>query len=454
MVRTKSSVSDSAEMWAYRADLAEAAVAERHASPLWRLPRTNLAVVAWPATPREKAFVTWHYWWQAHYLDCLVDAERRQSTKARRANISRTIRGIRIRNHGNLTRNRYYDDKAWLALALGRVGEENQARREVLADLEKPTVKTAGLPPQSKLPKLPKLLRGLGKPGLPGLSKVTRLWRRPKTRFRPLEELEFNILAGLDNVIGVLPWRTDENFFNVPANGPAAIMMARSGRLDKAREVMGWIFDNVMADNGLVQDGIRLHADGPRTTDISYTYNQGTVLGAALEIAIALENQEAGNADEASGDAQMFYIARIHDLVRAVAKHLATPAGVIDNQRDCAPNKGGDGALFQGILARYLADVAVRLPDATAAGRAAKKEAARLVLASAAAMWNNRLEVDGLPVFPVRWVEGARLPHIYGGGGASISKAPEIPERDLSVQLSGWMLLEAAARVAQSGHTG
>ena len=429
MVRTKSSVSDPAEMWAYRADLAEAAVAERHASPLWRLPRTNLAVVAWPATPREKAFVTWHYWWQAHYLDCLVDAERRQSTKARRATIVRTVRGIRIRNRGDLTRNRYYDDKAWLALALARIGHDDQA------SVEDPAVKTAGLW------------------RLPGISKVARFWRRPVTRFRVLEELEFNILAGLDNVIGVLPWRTDDNFFNVPANGPAAIMMARSGRLDKAREVMGWIFDNVMADNGLVQDGIRLHADGPQTTGITYSYNQGTVLGAALEIAIALENQEAEDAEDA-GDTQIFYIARIQDLVRAVAKNMATPVGVIDNQRDCAPNKGGDGALFQGILARYLADVAVRLPDRTVAGRAAKKEAARLVLASAAAMWNNRLEVDGLPVFPVRWAEGARLPRIYGGGEASISKGPEIPERDLSVQLSGWMLLEAAARVAQSGHTG
>ncbi|MCZ9294675.1 glycoside hydrolase family 76 protein [Corynebacterium meitnerae] len=423
------SVSDSAEMWAHRADLAEAAINERHASRLWGLPRTNLAVVAWPATQQEKAFVTWHYWWQAHYVDCQVDAERRQSTKARRASIVRTVRGIRIRNRRSLSKNRYYDDKAWLALALARIGAEEGS------------AKKAGKSGKSKL-----RLSGLA--GLPGVSKVARLLRRPVTRIRALEDLEFNILAGLDSVTGVLPWRTDDRFFNVPANGPAAIMMARSGRLDKAREVMSWIFDHVMADNGLVQDGIRLHADGPRAVEIAYSYNQGTVLGAALEIAIALGNEEDSSAEE-----QMFYIARIHDLVRAVGKHMATPAGVIDNPRDCGPNQGGDGALFQGILARYLADVAVRLPDETAQGRAAKREAARLVMSSAAAMWNNRLEVDGLPVFPVRWVVGARLPHNYGGGEAHIGKSPKIPERDLSVQLSGWMLLEAAARVAQSGHT-
>ena len=436
MARMRPSVSDSAEMWAHRADLAEAAINERHASRLWGLPRTNLAVVAWPATKQEKAFVTWHYWWQAHYVDCQVDAERRQSTKARRASIVRTVRGIRIRNRRSLSKNRYYDDKAWLALALARIDGEEAAAKKA----ERPRIEKEGSG-RSKL-RLSRLS------GLPEVSKVARLLRRPVTRIRALEDLEFNILAGLDSVTGVLPWRTDDRFYNVPANGPAAIMMARSGRLDKAREVMSWIFDNVMADNGLVQDGIRLHADGPRAVEIAYSYNQGTVLGAALEIAIALGNQEDSSAEE-----QMFYIARIHDLVRAVGKHMATPAGVIDNPCDCGPNQGGDGALFQGILARYLADVAVRLPDETAAGRAAKREAARLVMSSAAAMWNNRLEVDGLPVFPVRWVVGARLPHNYGGGEASISKGPKIPERDLSVQLSGWMLLEAAARVAQSGHT-
>ena len=420
-----SSVVDVSEMWAHRADLAEAAITERHASSLWGLPRTNLAVVAWPPTPREKSFVVWHYWWQAHYLDCQVDAERRQSTKARRASIVRTVRGIRVRNRRSLATNRYYDDKAWLALAMARIGKDEPEADKKKGEKTGFFTKLAG--------KLPKKLQ------------VKPIKRKRRTRPRPLEDLEFNILAGLDSFTGVLPWRTNENFFNVPANGPAAIMMARTGHLDEARAVMAWIFDNVMADNGLVQDGIRLHADGPKTTETIYSYNQGTVLGAALEIAIALEDEP---------DEQMFYIAHIRDLVNAVATHMTTRTGVIENRKDCGPEHGGDGALFQGILARYLADVAVRLPDDTAAGRATKKLAARLVMTSAAAMWNNRLEVDGLPIFPARWASGARLPHNYGfGGGSQISSAPKIAERDLSVQLSGWMLLEAAARLAQTGHT-
>ena len=375
------------ETWAHRADLAEMAITERHATKLWGLPRTNLAVVSWPPTTKEKVFFHWHYWWQAHYLDCLVDAESRRSTKARRAAIVRTIRGIRLRNLGKLIKNRYYDDKAWLALALNRVTQSDKVAR-------------------------------------------------PKQ----LDDLEFNILAGLDSVLGVLPWRTDENFFNVPANGPAAIMLARTGRMDKARALIDWIFDNLMSDDGLVEDGVRLLADGPRNTPTIYTYNQGTVLGAALEIALGLEDKP---------EEQVYYITHIRSLVQAISMHVATPGGVIDNPVD----GDGDGGLFKGILVRYLAEVAVRLPEDSPASISAKRAAERLVMASAESMWNHRLEVDGLPIFPARWTRDAKLPHNYSLGPSSISDAlgtARISERDLSVQLSGWMLLEAAARVSKA----
>lgn len=375
------------ETWAHRADLAEMAITERHATKLWGLPRTNLAVVSWPPTTKEKVFFHWHYWWQAHYLDCLVDAEARRSTKARRAAIVRTIRGIRLRNLGKLIKNRYYDDKAWLALALNRVTQSDKVAR-------------------------------------------------PKQ----LDDLEFNILAGLDSVLGVLPWRTDENFFNVPANGPAAIMLARTGRMDKARALIDWIFDHLMSDDGLVEDGMRLLADGPRNTPTIYTYNQGTVLGAALEIALGLEDKP---------EEQVYYITHIRSLVQAISMHVATPGGVIDNPVD----GDGDGGLFKGILVRYLAEAAVRLPEDSPASISAKRAAERLVMASAESMWNHRLEVDGLPIFPARWTRDAKLPHNYSLGPSSISDAlgtARISERDLSVQLSGWMLLEAAARVSKA----
>ena len=69
---------------------------------------------------------------------------------------------------------------------------------------------------------------------------------------------------------------------------------------------------------------------------------------------------------------------------------------------------GGDGGLFAGITARYLADAAVRRPELTAA-------ASRLVLASATAAWDGRAEIGGGPVFSADWATpgdrtGARRP--------------------------------------------
>ena len=125
------------ETWAHRADLAESAINDRHSARVWGLPRTNLAVVSWPPVSKEKVFVHWHYWWQAHYLDCLVDAAIRRRTKARHAIVNNTVRGIGLRQGGKLSSNKYYDDKAWMALALARAGKlKNVAVPKQLADLE------------------------------------------------------------------------------------------------------------------------------------------------------------------------------------------------------------------------------------------------------------------------------------------------------------------------------
>ncbi|CAB1046735.1 glycoside hydrolase family 76 [Corynebacterium diphtheriae] len=370
------------EMWLHRADLAESAINERHASRLWMLPRTNLAVVAWPPTAKERLFYRWHYWWQAHYLDCLIDAASRRATKARKQRIRDTIVGIRLRNLGRLTKNNYYDDKSWLALALDR---------------------------------------------------ERRLNKRAKREY--LRVLESNIAAGQDDIQGVLPWRVGEHFFNVPTNGPAAIMLARNGEVERARKLVDWVFDNLINDKGLVMDGLRMSMRGPEIVDPVYPYCQGVVIGACIEIAEALPFEES-----------VQYLAHARAVIHAVAKEMATPEGVIN-----AATGDGDGGLFKGILMRYLADAAVRLPEDGPANIATKKIAKRLVMASAESVWEHRLEVDGLPVFATDWCDDARLPHNYGVGGSALSdivRVVRIDERDLSVQLSGWMLLEAAARVS------
>ncbi|RNE49930.1 glycoside hydrolase family 76 protein [Corynebacterium alimapuense] len=395
------------EKWAHRADLAESAINERHSSKLWGIPRTNLAVVSWPPTAKDRLFVHWHYWWQAHYLDCQVDAALRRPARDRNLRIRNTIKGIRIRNLSKLTSNNYYDDKAWLALAMHRAGQLKQVSPS-----------------------------------------------------RALVPLEHNIIAGIDALTGVLPWRTGETFYNVPSNGPAAIMMARTGRLDQARVITDWIFDTLLNDDGLIADGQRMRMHGPEIVPSVHPYVQGVALGACLEIALKLRaragfahsEEIAGVHDAERADESMVYIARIRGLVQAIAVHMATPGGVIDWDTG-----DGDGGLFKGILVRYLADISVRLPSDSPANRAVKKIAARLVTASATSVWNRRLEVDGLPVFATDWTTDARLPWNYGAAPSSLSEAIgviRIDERDLSVQLSGWMLMEAAARVSLAAETG
>lgn len=390
------------EKWAHRADLSESAINERHAARVWGTPRTNLAVTAWPPTTKESSFVRWHYWWQAHYLDCLLDAYWRRSTGTRRVRITNTVRGIRVRNGGRLTRNRYYDDKAWLALALGRMGA----------------------------------LRKLNRP-------------------RQLEGLEQDIVNGIDGLTGVLPWRVGETFYNVPSNGPAAIMMARTGRLDQAIHIVDWILDTLIDDDGLIMDGLRMRMHGPELVRDIHPYCQGVTVGACLEIALRLRQRAGFDSDESIGtvdeaeraDDSMPYIMAIRSIVEAVARHMATPAGVIDAQTG-----QGDGGLFKGILVRYLADVAVRLPADSPANKATKKLATKLVIASADSVWAHRLEVDGLPIFGTDWTADARLPHNYGLGAGSLAHSSgmiRVDERDLSVQLSGWMLIEAAVRVSR-----
>jgi predicted alpha-1,6-mannanase (GH76 family) len=93
---------------------------------------------------------------------------------------------------------------------------------------------------------------------------------------------------------------------------------------------------------------------------------------------------------------------------------------------------GGDGGLFAAILARYLALAARALPDPEAS------VARSLVLTSAEACWSGASSADDGPVFSAFWDRPAPP-----------SPLPEdAPERDMSVQVGGWMLLEAAATLS------
>ncbi|GEL18405.1 glycoside hydrolase family 76 protein [Pseudonocardia asaccharolytica] len=345
--------------WADRAALAERAVTHRHLRRLAGvLPGTRIGRVRWPRR-MPAPLSPWHYWWQAHLLDCLVDAQLRAPTRQRDAAIAQLVRTVRLRNLGRWT-NAYYDDVAWFGLAVQRAGAR------------------------------------VGPSGRAALSAVTRQLRAGWT----------------SDGGGGIWWRRGDDFKNAPANGPAAILLARGGQLGAAVEITDWMAATLVdPDIGLVRDGVRVHPDGSvRLVETAiYTYCQGVYLGACVELA------------ERDGDPR--WVRRAAAVLAAVAERIAGADGVIPGGTDA-----GDGGLFNGILARYLAEATLRRRELAA-------DAGRLVLASAESVWANRAEAEGGPVFAEDWRRPARIP------------ARDTPEADLSVQLSGWMLLEAAARL-------
>jgi predicted alpha-1,6-mannanase (GH76 family) len=325
---------------------AERAVTARHLRRVWALPATVLGRSGWPASPGQRLHWHWNYWWQAHLLDTLVDAQLRAPTPERLALIRSFVRSVRLRNFGRWT-NDYYDDIAWLGLALQRVSS-------------------------------------LGIDVGPAIAAI-----------------DTQLLSGWTEAAGGgIRWRRGDEFKNAPANGPAAIFHARSGNLTRAREMTSWLTSTLVdPSSGLVWDGIR--TDTGELVKHIYTYCQGVYLGACLELS------EMDNAAR---------------TVRAVASHCA-PGGVIRGQ------SGGDGGLFGAILARYLALAAKALPGPEAA------VARLLVLQSAEACWSGAAEG---PVFSAFWDRPAPASPLPA----------DAPERDLSVQVGGWMLLEAAATLS------
>jgi len=366
--------------WSHRADMAESAVVTRHLRMLWGEPWARLGVVGWPARTRERLFFTWNYWWQAHLLDCAIDAANRAPTPVRTGRIARIARACRSRNITGWT-NAYYDDMAWLALALERA-ERNRGVTEV---------------------------RG------------------------GLLALERELITGWQPAIGALPWRKGADYYNTPANGPAGIALARLGRYARAEEIADWLDKNLRDDEtGLILDGV--HLPSGRIERPVYTYCQGVVLG--LETELAAHTGDFRHAD------------RVRRLLGAVQDQL-TDGGVVTG------GGGGDGGLFNGILARYLALTALMLPGEDADRASTRRAAAAIVKASARAAWDHRLEVEGEPLFGYDWCRPAQLPTGTAGAGGPTGRgsvtASSNPERDLSVQLSGWMLMEAAHLVTAAG---
>ncbi|MHA7240906.1 glycoside hydrolase family 76 protein [Arthrobacter sp. TMS1-12-1] len=251
-----------------------------------RVPGTRLAAIALPAPTGPRSH--WHYWWQAHYLDCLLDEHLRDAGTGALAEARKLARGIWLRN-GARWRNAYYDDMAWLALALQRLDALDGRHR-----------------PRRRVRVLGAALRSAHTPDLGG---------------------------------GVY-WNTTRDYKNTPSTAPAALFFARAGETGRAQELLDWLRERLIdPSTGLYLDGVT--ADG-RVERSLHTYNQGTVLGALLAaggpdnlrhaagLAVAVAREVADDDGvlplAAAGDAGLFTGILARYLAQAAPAEIGAPA--------------------------------------------------------------------------------------------------------------------------------
>lgn len=357
-----------------RAGEAARSVVDTFGDTLAWIPGTHLGRRHWPS--RRRPDLIWNYWWQAHYLDAIVDAGLRHARcgnpDAARSYVAQgteLLRSAWLRN-GLHFPNQYFDDMAWLVLAAGRLGE---------------------------------LRRRLGMKDSRWVASAER-WLGRALRSAHTVKLG-----------GGLYWNRHRDRKNVPATAPAAIWFARHGDAARAHALVDWIYANLYdADAGTILDTVFL--DG-RVEPALYSYNQGTVLGALLELG-----------DPAS-------LSRAAELIGVVDRVLrADPAAPV-----LRTHGDNDGGLFTGILGRYLAQAAgtERLADD------ARATAASLVTATADALWAGS-EVRLTRRGPARsFSESSTAP------AAQTYPAARVIE--LSTQVQGWTFLEAASVVIDGG---
>lgn len=238
-----------------------------------------------------------HYWWNAHTLDVLVDGYLRSGKNSYVSRMKSLIQGIENYNGGTYN-NVFVDDMEWLGMSSLRAYEATGDQR---------------------------------------YKEVAQLvW----------EQIQ---LAWSDVFGGGLQWKMDNPFSkNACSNAPGSILALRLYQVDKKPEDLEWgrkiyqwqketlvdpqtglVWDHIALDNG--QEVIK--------KDWIFTYNVGTYIGAGVELY------------EATGETVY-----LNDAIRS-AKAVMN-SGVLKDGSILKDEGQGDGGLFKGILVRYLAELA------------------------------------------------------------------------------------------------
>ena len=197
-----------------------------------------------------------------------------------------------------------------------------------------------------------------------------------------------DMVTGWDDTFGGGIWWTKERGYkNAIPNELFLVLSARLARRVEGvagEEYLGWaqrewkwfLNSGMINQENLVNDG--LDKQGKNNGGITWTYNQGVILGGLLEL--------YGITGERS------LLQQAERIADAVAAHLCYPNGVLCEPREREDACDGDQEIFKGIFVRYLAQLNRAL---------AKPELARFIRRNADSLWQNaRSEEDE---FGLRW---------------------------------------------------
>jgi predicted alpha-1,6-mannanase (GH76 family) len=312
----------------------------------------------------SNADATFYYWPQAHALDILVDAYTRTKDNGYLFYINKWAEGVRKAN-GNTWLNTYYDDMEWNALAMLRAYNATNDEKWKL--------------------------------------RVDTLWQNIQTGWNATAD-------------GGIAWNKSMLYYkNTPANAPACILAARLYQLngdatDKAwaLKIYEWLKSHLLDGSGWVYDGINRSQTG--TIDKwKFTYNQGTFIGAALELyKITADATYLKDAIKAAG--------------YAIASETNTSDGLLQDEGT------GDGGLFKGIFIRYFTQL-ILTADLDSSYRTSYIQ---FLQYNARTLWRSGTDKQ-LVLFGTYW------------------KTKPGNETGLTEQMSGCMLLEAAALLNTKG---
>jgi predicted alpha-1,6-mannanase (GH76 family) len=300
-----------------------------------------------------------NYWPSAHTLDVLVDLYLRNPSASIKTQMDNLVTGVKAKNSNSYI-NYYYDDMEWMALACLRAYQATtDVQYKNITDI---------------------------------------LWADIKNGWST-------------DLGGGLWWRKDNPSKNTPSNMPAAILAARLYQLSSNADDLQWakqIYDwqkavLYEAGNGLVYDNIE--KNGTKNTTWKFTYNQGTFIGAALELYKITNNT-----------------GYLSDAVKAADYTLQsgalTSGGILKNEG------GGDGGLFKGIFVRYF----TRLIVDGSLDNTVKNTYISFLKKNAETLWSK----------------GANKSPVLFGSSWDVSPGNST---DLTIQLSGIMLCEALAEL-------